>query len=71
MINGVSSYAHGVAAVDVYFPDGRVDCKHCPYIRYRGEPTFTCYCALIPTYTAIDRSDLDQRHFECPVVMED
>lgn len=68
MSDGVLTYAHGVATFDVYFPDGRADCRHCPYCRYYE--AFANYrCVLTNDY--IERTELNRRHVNCPITMEE
>ena len=32
--NGVTWYATGIVTVPVYFPEGDICCRWCPYVRY-------------------------------------
>ena len=56
---GVDYYKKGTATVPVYFPEGKVDCRHCPYLR-NVEHLGLHRCAF--TDVLVDKIDLDDRH---------
>lgn len=67
-IVGVDFYKKGTAVFPVYFPEGKTDCRHCPYLR-NVEHLSLHRCSL--TDALVERLDLDDRHPTCPVVFEE
>ena len=65
---GIDFYAECVVAFKIYFPHGKVDCRHCRFCSYR-DAFGTYQCRL--TEALIEKKDLDTRHFECPVQIPD
>lgn len=66
--NGVDFYAETVVAFKLYFPTGKIDCRHCRFCRYRDAfGTFRCEL----TEAHIEKANLDTRHFDCPVQIPD
>jgi hypothetical protein len=65
--SGVDKYTEGKAVISVYFWDGVLDCRHCPYIGTNAVLD-ACYCKLTGTY--VDKSNLRKRADDCPVIFE-
>lgn len=64
----VFMYAKGTAIFDVYFPDGKADCRHCQYCSY-NEPFKLFKCKLTSDY--IETADINRRHPNCPISFEE
>lgn len=66
---GVDFYTIGVAHVPVPFVHGFVDCGHCTRcFQRRGFETYGCD---LMDRIVICKEDLDKRHPECPVEIQD
>lgn len=65
---GVEYYAKGTASFPVYFPHGKADCRHCPFLG-NVEHINLHKCRL--TEALVERYELDQRHLTCPITMDD
>ena len=61
---GADFYAQGTAIFKVYFPEGKVDCRHCTFCRY-SEPFNLYRCNLTDAF--IEKQDLNRRHINCPI----
>lgn len=66
--DAVEFYAEGQLHMRVAFPHGKVDCRHCRFIRFR-EPLNLYQCVL--TEELIERYELDGRHIFCPVSFDE
>lgn len=64
----VDFYSHGVIRMNMCFPNGKVDCRHCRFCRFR-EPYALFQCILTDEF--IEKYDLDTRHPHCPVEIQD
>lgn len=64
----VDYYAKGTASFPVFFPHGKVDCRHCNFIRYK-EPFNIYQCVL--TDALVEKNDLTYRHQLCPIEFEE
>ena len=64
----VEFYAEGQLHMRVAFPHGKVDCRHCRFIRFR-EPLNLYQCVL--TEELIERYELDGRHIFCPISFDE
>ena len=43
MKNKVEYYTHGIAKIDVYFPEKEVNCRHCVFCKFNANfQTFSC-----------------------------
>ena len=65
---GVEHYAKGTATFPVYFPHGKADCRHCPFLG-NVEHIGLHKCRL--TEALVERYELDQRNLLCPITMDD
>lgn len=66
--NAVDFYTEGMVKMRICFPNGKADCRHCPFIRHRE--AFGLYqCAL--TDELIEKYELDKRGAHCPVELQD
>lgn len=64
--NSVLKYTHGVVTLDVFFPDGKADCRHCDFCYY--SEAFKLYrCRLTNAY--IEGGELNERHESCPITI--
>lgn len=66
--NSVEFYSECLVKMRVCFPHGKVDCRHCPFIRHR-EAFVLFQCAL--TEELIEKYELDQRGHMCPVELQE
>lgn len=64
----VTFYSQGTAVFNVFFPDGKADCRHCEYCYY-SEPFNIYRCRLTSAY--IEKAELNRRNDKCPVQFED
>ena len=60
----VDYYAEGMVKLRICFPHGKVDCRHCRFIRYMD--AFGLYRCVL-TDALVEKHDLDQRNDLCPV----
>jgi hypothetical protein len=67
-VSGVNFYAKGEARFYVYFPHGKVDCRHCPFLG-NVEHINLHKCRL--TEALVERYELDERHPLCPIIMDE
>jgi hypothetical protein len=66
--NGVKFYTHGIATVNVFFPDGKTYCNWCQFVR-SDEALKRCRCVLTGEYLPYPFTAMGNR---CPIVfMED
>ena len=68
MRSKVEWYTKGTATIDVFFPEGKADCRHCEFHRY-VEAYKTYHCALTNIY--IDVTELSTKPPHCPVTIEE
>ena len=66
--DAVEFYAEGNIHMRVCFPHGKVDCRHCRFIRHRE--AFGLYQCVL-TEELIEKYELDGRHIFCPVVLDE
>lgn len=66
--NSVDFYAEGMVKMRICFPHGKVDCRHCRFIRYR-DPLGLYQCAL--TDELIEKYQLDKQGDMCPVELQE
>jgi hypothetical protein len=66
--NYVDFYTHGVVRMNVHFPHGKADCRHCRFCRYR-EPFNLYQCSLTDEY--IEKAELEERNQFCPIEIEE
>ena len=67
-MTGVEFYAKGIASFPVYFPHGKEDCRHCPFLG-NVEHINLHKCRL--TEALVEKYELDQRHPLCPITMDE
>ena len=67
-LHGVDFYTKGEARFYVYFPHGKEDCRHCPFLG-NVEHINLHKCRL--SEALVERCDLDTRHVMCPIVFEE
>lgn len=65
--DAVEFYAHCKIKMNVYFPNGKIDCRHCSFCRHR-EAFGLFQCSLTDEY--IEKVQLDERGNHCPVVID-
>jgi hypothetical protein len=61
-------YTTRTAVLRIHFPEGAVDCRHCPYC-YAREAFGNYVCRLTDFY--IEKADLSERHPGCPIIEEE
>lgn len=66
--NGILRYRSGYALIPVHFPEGRVNCANCCWLRERPLRGM-CQCALTDVY--LDTKELRTRPDFCPVQLDD
>ena len=66
--NSVDFYTTGVIRMNIHFPNGMADCRHCRFCRFR-EAFNTYQCSLTDDF--MEKYDLDMRHPNCPVELHD
>lgn len=66
--SSVLFYAKGTLVYDVFFPEGHVDCRHCPYCWY-SEPFGLFRCRI--TNGFIEKNELNRLHDNCPIQFEE
>lgn len=66
--NYVPFYAEGNLTMRVYFPNGKIDCKHCQFLRERSLRGI-CQCSL--THDFVDHQDLNGRLATCPITIKE
>lgn len=64
----VDYYAEGVVKMRITFPHGKVDCRHCRFLRFR-EAIGLYQCLLTDEW--VERYNLDARNQCCPVEIPD
>ena len=60
----VEFYTSGEVKLQVHYPHGRADCRHCRFIRHRE--AFGLYQCVL-TEELIEKYELDKRGDMCPV----
>lgn len=61
--NGIEFYVIADAHIKVPFPEGFLDCRHCPFRKY--EPGFETFrCKLTDEF--LEKSNLNERGKMCP-----
>lgn len=64
----VDFYTEGLVKLRIWFPHGRVDCRHCRFCRYRD--AFGIFqCSLTDVF--IEKAELDNRAQFCPIEIQD
>lgn len=64
----VEFYTEALVKMRIYFPHGRVDCRHCRFCGYR-EPFNLYQCKLTEAY--MEKSELDERNIFCPIEIQE
>ena len=64
MYDGVMWYTKAWARIPVFFPEGRIECRHCPFLRYSQDSGLR-YCKFI-NYP-IENEELNTQPKFCPV----
>ena len=66
--NCVEFYTIGMVKMRLPFPHGKVDCRHCRFLKYR-EAIGLFQCAL--TDVLIEKIHIDERNEFCPVELDE